>query len=157
VNSGCLIACSGGALDKSMGSDLVESLANLHRIRHLKLLNMGTDVLEKGIGTRWCSRDLSNVRIYWTAIMRQSIKSSQPHPPGSGCDKSEKHGRVARALPPQPETITVNDGFFFKLRFLVLYGSCLFSTKTRVFHLHSGIFFKDHVAAFGTRSTNRHA
>jgi hypothetical protein len=71
--------------------------------------------------------------------------------------ESEKHGRVARALPPQPETITVNDGFFFKLRFLVLYGSCLFSTKTRVFHLHSGIFFKDHVAAFGTRSTNRHA
>jgi Leucine-rich repeat (LRR) protein len=120
-------------LDKNMQSDLVESLGNLHKIRHLKLnsggLDVGGNILQKDT---W---DLQHLDIDLTLTGLPSCINPINHPNLTHLDNLfvsdlDEHGlKNLGALPElcylklriyndgigSSVTITLNDGFFRKL------------------------------------------
>jgi hypothetical protein len=126
-------------LDKSMQSDLVESLGKLHKIRHLRL--RGACILEKGIwDAAVLPRPLRRLHeLRFTGLPSCINPTNLPNLTHLGpllvSYMDEQGLKILGALPElcclslmvwSRVTITVNDGLFRKLRCLCLYNNSMF-------------------------------
>jgi hypothetical protein len=156
-------------LDKSKQSDLVASLGNLHKIRHLVLhMPIGMGLLEKGIWDEVVLprrlRRLDIIGRRFSALPSCINPSDLPNLTHLKLEVRDLDEQGLKSLGALPElchlsletsstvTITVSDGFFFaRLRCLVLHESMVLFVLSEDSSISFTIWcYEDDVAAFGS-------